>query len=419
MNILVLGSGAKDHAMATLFARSRRVTGVYVAPGNGGTSQIAVNLPNVMPTDPNSVIQCCKTYGINYVFIDAADGLPLGMVDAIRATGVHTFGAPPQTFPLEGDKDFFVYFTKKYHIPTAQIQVIREFQELRDFAKSLSFENSYIIKNRESAVIRKVLEVDTEQKLITQGGELLQRGPISIENRLDGAPVLVHVIMDKKGYKLLPICGDYARFSTSGMGHIIGGMGAVTPVPVENQEVLNQIHAKIIDPSLAGLVAENLHYRGIFGFSIMLTSEGPILLDYHTQICSSSAEAIAPLMRSDVLDITEAAGNDSISNFQLEISKDISVAVVVASRGYPDKPEVGQLVEPFYPYPSRESRLFFDSVQANDKGQFITTGGRCFTAVGMGQSLEEASQAAYRRLRSINFAGAWYRDDIGHAYFKL
>ncbi len=419
MRVLILGSDAKEHAIASLFAKSRRATGLFVAPGNGGTRKIAVNLPNVTITDAPSVIACCKQYHITHVFIGAKEPLQYGVADALQAEGIKTFGAPLSSTPLEHDKVFFASFTKKYQIPTAHVRAIRQREELISYAHEHSFETPCIIKPSSTAPVRRVLEASHAQDLIIKGDELLKQGPVSVESKLEGAPIIVNAIIDMNGYKLLPICGDYGRISTSGMGYMTGGMGAVTPVPIEDQELLGRISAEIIEPSIAGIRAEGLHYRGIFAFSIMLTQCGPVLLDYYTRLSPTSMEAIAPLLLSDIADITEVIEGDAIADFQLEISKKISVAVVVASKGYPNNAETNQIVEPFYPYPSQNSQLFFGSVQHNTKGQCITTGGRCFTAVGVGNSLEEANHNAYNRLRSIRFSGAWFREDIGNAYLKL
>lgn len=419
MKVLVLGSEAKDHAIATLFASSRRITGLFVAPGNGGTSHIAVNLPDVDITNPKSVLECCKKRGITRVYVGYAESLQNGMADFLREHGISTLGAPLESTALEYDKTLFASFTKKHNIPTVPMQIIQDKDSFLLFLEDYHWSSPLIIKPAKNSTTRRVLSAHTKEELLKKGFDLIERfGPICIEPQLMGVPLMVHVLLDQSGYKLLPICGEYAQTSTVKLGHVIGGLSAVTPIPIENQMMVDQMHSEIIQPTLDGIKAESLHYPGIFAFSIMLTQDGPILMDYHTRLRSSAAEAFIPLISSDVIDIIEAIEQNRIADYPIEVSKDISIAVVVASKGFPVDPEVGHMVEPFYPYPSRDSKLFFHGVQQNQRGQFITTAGRCFTAVGRGHSLEEANQAVYNRLKSIHFSGAWYRDNVRSEYFK-
>lgn len=419
MRVLILGSGAKSHALASFVAQSRRITELFVAPGNGGTDLVAKNLPHLDISDKQAVLRACKDHNIDFVVIGNDKAIVNGTSDLLLQEGFNIFGATENSIALENDKDFFISFTKRQGIPTPQIVIIKTEQGLIDYANNFQEETPLILKPARIAPSRLDQEVHTKEDLLQRGTQLLEQGAISIESKIFGAPIAVTAIMDMKGYKLLPFCGNYSRSHSEGRGDITSGMGAVAPVPVENRELLSRIHSEIIEPTFRGVFEENLQYRGALVFSIILTPQGPVLLDYHIKLNDPSTQAIAPLIQSDAVDIAEAVVQDRISEFNLHISEKICVAVVVASKGYPRELDTNKIVEAFYPYPYKNSRLYFGAVRFSGNGQLITNGGRCFTSTGIGDNLEQANQNAYERLRCIHFEGSWYREDIGNEFLKL
>ncbi len=390
-----------------------------MAPGNGGTSSVANNIPDISIADKYAVLNVCKDLSIDHAIIGSDEALLNGTADLLKQEGIGTFGPLASSIPLENDKGFFISFARRHGIPIPNITLIHSEEDLIQFVNHTTMEEPLIIKPARIAPSRLDREVNSQEEMLSYGKELLSQGPVSIENKIPGAPIAVTAIMDMEGYKLLPFCGDYSRSHEECRGDITSGMGAVAPVPVENKELLNRIHEEIIEPTFTGIFQENLQYRGAIVFSIILNQEGPVLLDYHLRLSDPSAQAIVPLIQSDAIDIAEAVAKNNISQFNVYTSDKICVAVVVASKGYPRELDTDRAVERFYPYPYKNSRLYFGSVRQQEQGQLIATGGRCFTAVGIGDNLEEANKHAYERLRCIHFEGSWYREDIGNEFLKL
>ncbi len=420
MRVLVLGSGAKDHAVTWWFSQSRLIDGLFVAPGNVGTEQIAMNLPTVNPSSSEEVYQACLDNSINFVFVGTEAPLFTGVIDYLNERGIATFGAPGRALKLEGDRCFARAFTDRHNIPTPAHHLFSDEESLANFLKRHPGER-FVLKRNALAPSRVMVDSSDFDVLMDFARNMMQQDSILVEEHLTGLPVTITVLVDNNGYLMLPICSDYMKAEEGEGGLPTGGMGSISPVPLTAQ-YRSQIIDYIIKPTLYGMKVERMAYKGVLTFSLILANDGPMLVDYHVRFNDPAAQAIIPLIKSDIVEILEAMNNDTLSEFKLDVSNWSAVAVVIASKGYPEKPQIGKEVKPiqsalkdnvFLTMPL----LFFGAVAQNGD-RIITSGGRCLTVVGMGENIIEANQHAYEAVEQIHFDGAWYRKDIGNRFFE-
>jgi len=417
MRILVLGSGAKDHAVAWWLSRSHFIDALFVAPGNIGTATFAVNL-DIDPSDFDQVYAACRTHAIEYVVVGTEEPLFAGVIDKLNTQGIKTFGAPSNALRLEGDRDFSRAFTDRHNIPTPTHRLFTEENSLSEYLKRHEHER-YVVKSNGVAPSRVMVDSSDYDTLMRFSRTLLSSGPIILEDHLTGLSVTVTAMVDNKGYLLMPFCSDYMKSEKSGIP--TGGMGSICPVPLEEgirQDLIN----RIIAPTLYGLKVERMSYKGVLTFSVIITNQGPILVDYHVRFNDPAAQAFLPLVKSDAIDIINAMEENKLSDFRLEVSTNSSVALVIASEGYPQEPQVGKELEPL---PAaiqlnafKDAPLFFfGGVQEKD-GKAITTSGRCVTVVGIKENIIQSNKQAYNGAKFIKFPGCWYRPDIGDRFFE-
>jgi phosphoribosylamine---glycine ligase len=423
MKVLVLGSGAKDHAIAWLFSKSKLIEGLYVAPSNPGTASFAVNLPDVNPADKNQVLEACKKYGIDFVFIGTEMPLQTGVVDHLNKNGISTFGAPSYALKLEGDRKFAREFAARHKIPVPNYKV---FTSLKDIEAYLD-ENkgkTFTIKTNEMSPSRTMAYSDDKNVLLPFAEKLLQKGPVLVEDRVKGIGITGSILVDNVGYYVLPLCSEYTNreHTDKGLGTPTGGMGAICPIPLR-QDIREAVLKQIIHPTFKGLKEENLYYKGVLTFSIVLASDGPYLVDYHVRLNDPATQAMVPLIKNDFVELMIAMQNNTLKQVEPIISEQSSVCVVIASEGYPNDTKTGMKLAPVSPKLMSNccddgAYLFFGAVQRKEDGEIYTNGGRAATIVGVGPNIIEANSMAYKAIDSVTFDGSWYREDIGNKFFE-
>ncbi len=421
MRLLVLGSGAKDHAMTWFFSQSKLINGLYVAHGNIGTEGIAVNLKYVNPSSPESVYRACLLHNIDTVFIGTEAPLLTGVVDFLKEKGITVFGTPSHCLKLENDREYAKDFSKKNNIQTPYHKLFKDYNSLSKFLNK-NEGSRYVIKSNEQAPSRVMIDSDDKNALLSFAKELLKNTPIILEDHIEGIPLTITLFIDKKGHLTLPFCSEYTKTEEGGLP--TGGMGAICPVPI-SKDIKKDINDKIIDPVLNGMKNEGLLYRGVLTLSIILhKTKGPMLVDYHVRLNDPATQAIIPLIKSDAVSIYEAINNDSINDFNLELSNDTCTAIVIASEGYPGKPKVKKEVAPIsspllFNTFSKDFPLFFYGKVEREGSKYITTGGRCVTIVGRSSNIIKAGEEAYKAIKHIKFDGMWYRKDIGIKFYDI
>ena len=420
MRVLVLGSGAKDHAMTWWLSKSCFISGLFVARGNYCTPDIAEKLKDVDPSDGESVYLACIRHAIDLVFVGTEAPLLTGVIEYLNERGIKTFGAPSKSIKLEDDKAFSRSFTDRHNIPTPRRSLFADIEHMRKYLERHKGKN-FIVKSNNISPSRETLSSCDTEKLLSYAKRLLQKGPVFLEEYIPGLPITATILLDNKHYLPLPIVSEYTR-RMEGDDIPTGGMGAICPVPISEDTAL-AIKERIIDPTLYGMKVEQLSYRGVLTLSIIIKEDmQPVLVDYHVRFNDPAAQAFVPLIENDLLDILMAMGSDELDRIKLTTSEDFTVAVVLASEGYPLESITGRRIVGLTHIrrtgTDKLPLIFCGAVDEDENGNPVTTGGRAVTVVGKAKSLEEANKKAYRTMAGLKLEGGWFRNDIGNRFFQ-
>lgn len=420
MRVLVLGSGAKDHAMTWWLSKSCFISGLFVARGNYCTPDIAEKLTDIDPSDAQSVYSACLKYAIDLVFVGTEAPLLSGVIEYLNERGIKTFGAPSKSIKLEDDKAFSRNFTDRHNIPTPRRSLFADIGQMEKYLLRHKGEE-FIVKSNNISPSRETLSSKDTDKLLNYAKGLLQKGPVFLEEFVPGLPITATILLDKNSYLMLPIVSEYTR-KAEDEDVPTGGMGAICPVPIK-EDIEDEIREKIIDPTLYGMKVEQLSYRGVLTFSIIIKEDGsPILVDYHVRFNDPAAQAFVPLINNDLLTILYAMNADKLNTIELSTSDDFTVAVVLASEGYPEDTKIGRVLKGLTHIKRTEiikrPLIFCGAVDTDEEGLPRTIGGRTVTVVGKAKSIEEANKRAYKVIESFHLEGGWYRKDIGEKFFE-
>lgn len=415
MKVLVLGSGAREHAVTWKYARSKRISGLFIAPGNAGTAELGTNLPDVDPEKLDQVIGACETHGIDHVFVGPEAPLAKGIVDGLKERGIPAIGPHLDAARLESSKTFSKQFMLRHKIPTAGAREFSDAGAFSEYIKSLS--GRVVIKKSGLAAGKGVLESDDQNELLAFGRDILKNDSLLVEDFLEGYEISIFAFTDGKDYIILPTCADFKKAGEGDTGPNTGGMGAVCPVPVVQPAMMERIIEEVVVPTFRGMEEENLSYQGILYFGLMICPKGPYLLEYNTRLGDPEAQVLLPLIESDFGNLTEAMLEQKLLSFPLKISSQSALGVVVASGGYPGNYKKNIKVAPLPAYPEEQVLVFHAATKTDKDGHILTGGGRCFTVVGLGKNTLTASSRAYEAVPKVAFSGAWFRKDIGKKFF--
>jgi phosphoribosylamine---glycine ligase len=415
VRVLVVGNGAREHALVWKFARSNRISDLYAAPGNGGTADIATNLDEIDPSQLNSVVEAAREHRIDVVFVGPEGPLSEGLVDRLEAAGISTIGPHAEAARLEGSKSFSKAFMHEFGIPTASYESFDNAAGAEHYIESSI--RRLVVKKSGLAAGKGVLESTDKQSLITFAREVIASGDtVVVEEYLSGFEVSIFALSDGKSFRLLPACTDYKKAGVGSTGPNTGGMGAICPVPWLDSQIESEIIRRIVAPTFAGLAARGIEYRGVLYFGIMVTSDGPLLLEYNVRFGDPEAQVLLPLINTDFAEICTRIISGSLGELTVQISDRSALGVVVAAPGYPSAYPTGLPVDAL-PTPPEEEALIFHAATNWDGPVLETGGGRCFTVVGFGSELLQARARAYQTAKDVTFPGSWMRQDIGGRIF--
>jgi phosphoribosylamine---glycine ligase len=423
VKVLIAGSGAREHALTWALARSGSLAArsgaparerLYCAPGNAGTAALATNIA-VDPEDPKALLAAVRELGIGLVVVGPEGPLAAGLVDALEAAGVPAFGPPKGAAALECSKSFARSFSERWGVPCARTARFADKPALRRFLDE-NRGRRVVLKKSGLAAGKGVLESDDRAELLAFGESVLDSDELLAEEYLLGRELSVFALCDRSDHLLLPACADHKKAGAGDEGPNTGGMGAVCPVPYADEAAMARIGREIVEPTFRGMEAEGLGYRGVLFFGIMLTAEGPRLLEYNVRLGDPETQSLLPLLETDLGDLLYGVARGALCSSRPSFSGDTACGVVVAAPGYPGAYPKGLSVD-LGPgdEPGKEggSLLFHASTSLDASGRTLTGGGRCFTAVGLGADWESARRRAYALAGRARFEGAWFRPDIG------
>ncbi len=414
MKVLIVGNGGREHALAWKFSRSKRNSGVYCIPGNAGTVDMAVNIDQVAADDIEGIRRNARELAVDLIFIGPEAPLSMGLADRLREDGFLVVGPGESGARLESSKAYSKDFMNRHGIPTAKFKLFSEAGKLKRYLKKAAY--PLVVKKSGLAAGKGVLETAEASRAIEFALSHIDDGEIIVEEYLDGYEISIFAISDGTDYFLLPAAADYKKAGENNTGPNTGGMGVVCPVPWFDTSLMPRIVDEIVDPSFQGLRDAGIDYRGILYFGIMITKDGPKVLEYNVRFGDPEAQTLLPLIEDDFCNLFEAVASGNLGGMHSSISPLQSICAVVASAGYPGDYKKG--LEVILPDIRLEQRQYiFHASTVNKDGKLLTGGGRCFAVVGTGTELLKARNRCYELASTIQFEGAWFRKDIGNKIF--
>jgi phosphoribosylamine--glycine ligase len=414
MNILLVGGGGREHAIAWKLRQSPRVTDLFVAPGNAGTAAIAVNLP-VKANDLDGIANAASEYRIDLVVVGPEDPLALGLVDRLEAEGIAAFGPSRAAAELEASKAFSKDICRRYDIPHARGASFTSRVDARDYLER--WDGVPVVKASGLALGKGAFLPDSKEEALQIIDQLMAEGTLGeagrtvvIEERLSGREVSVFSFTD--GRTVIPMLSacDYKRAFDGDEGPNTGGMGSYCPPPWYDGALAETVRTAIMEPTVRAMAAEGWPYRGVLYGGLMVTDDGPKVLEYNCRFGDPETQVVLPLLKSDLAEVLWAEANDRLHEATVEWSDGACVGVVMASGGYPDKYQTGY---PIVGLDAVEDAIVFHAgTRLGDDGSVVTGGGRVLTVSAVGADLNEARMKAYRNVQRIHFTGCHYRKDI-------
>lgn len=429
MNVLLLGSGGREHAFAIKMAESNRLDQLYIAPGNAGTANFGINV-NLNPTDVASVYNFCKEYQIALVVPGNEDPLVAGITDYIElaaaADGLQISVAGPSAWcaQLEGSKDFSKAFMGRHNIPTARYQSFQlsQLDEAAAFLKTL--EPPYVLKADGLAAGKGVIitpsfdEAMETLQAMTDGSRFGKAGEVVvIEEFLKGIELSVFGISDGHDWKVLASAKDYKRIFDNDEGPNTGGMGAISPVPFADETFMQKVVERIMKPTYEGLVAEGHPYKGFLFVGLMNVNGDPYVIEYNVRMGDPETEAIFPRLQTPMLDLLEAMATDNLSTVDVKLDQRTAATIFLVSGGYPGDIEKGKEIQ--FPASQGKDQWLFHAGTKHDGNRVVTNGGRVIAVTSLGDNIAAALQRSNELASQIQFDGKFNRTDIGLDLMRL
>jgi len=416
--VLVIGSGAREHALAWAIRRSPSVSSVFVAPGNAGTALLARNVA-IPGDDIAALIEFAKREEVDLTVVGPEGPLMLGVVDRFREAGLAIYGPTAAAAQLEGSKAFAKNFMQRHGIPTAQFSVFDEPGPAREFARALGA--PVVIKADGLAAGKGVVVAATTKEAEQAIDDMLlakkfgaSGSRVVVEEFLEGEEVSVHAMCHGTAVALLPSSQDHKRAFDGDTGPNTGGMGAIAPVPWVSAADLEDVKNDVIVPVLQGMQKESAPFTGTLYVGLMWTANGPKVLEFNVRFGDPETEALMPLLGGDVAALLLDAANGKIPD-AIETRAGSAAAIVIAAKGYPDQPETGTPVEGLNDIPGENVAVFHGGTRT-DGNTTLSTGGRILAVSAWGDDLARALEGAYAAVSRVKIPGSFFRSDIGRRH---
>ena len=420
MNVLVLGSGGREHAIITSFTNSKLVNKIYALPGNGGTSTIATNIQGDV-NDFKKIKEEVINNNISLVFVGPEDPIVNGIYDFFKSDNflknIKIIAPSKLAGQLEGSKEFAKKFMERYNIPTAKHGTFTKENIDQSDAFLESMNPPYVLKADGLAAGKGVLIIDNLQNAKDELRSMIldkkfgdSSSKVVIEEFLDGIELSCFVLTDGKNYKTLPFAKDYKKIGEGDTGLNTGGMGAISPVPFLDNKFLEKIEERIIKPTIHGIKKENMEYMGVVFIGLIKVGQDPYVIEYNVRMGDPETEVVFPRIKNDLLDLFNSMGSTEFEDIKLQIDDRHAATIIMVSGGYPLDYEKNKIISGLTE--ETDSIIFHAGTKKVDDN-FLTNGGRVIAVTSLSENYKDAVKSSYDQIKKISFDQAYFRKDIG------
>jgi phosphoribosylamine--glycine ligase len=420
MNVLVLGSGGREHAIITSFTNSKLVNKIYALPGNGGTSIIATNIQGDV-NDFKKIKEEVINNNISLVFVGPEDPIVNGIYDFFKSDNslknIKIIAPSKLAGQLEGSKEFAKKFMERYNIPTAKHGTFTKDNIDQSDAFLESMNPPYVLKADGLAAGKGVLIIDNLQNAKDELRSMIldkkfgdSSSKVVIEEFLDGIELSCFVLTDGKNYKTLPFAKDYKKIGEGDTGLNTGGMGAISPVPFLDNKFLEKIEERIIKPTIHGIKKENMEYMGVVFIGLIKVGQDPYVIEYNVRMGDPETEVVFPRIKNDLLDLFNSMGSTEFEDIKLQIDDRHAATIIMVSGGYPLDYEKNKIISGLTE--ETDSIIFHAGTKKVDDN-FLTNGGRVIAVTSLSENYKDAVKSSYDQIKKISFDQAYFRQDIG------